>query len=67
MLSTITIKFGQILVYNIICSCSSKDIQKMHSVLFTNTHHDVTDFVNYRMVKNTKTYILRTGRNFSTK
>ena len=67
MLSTITIKFGQILVYNIICSCSSKDIQKMHPVLFTNTNHDVTDFVNYRMVKNTKIYILRTGHNFSTK
>ena len=36
-------------------------VQKIHSkmypVLCTNIHHDVTDFVNHRMVKNTKTWI----------
>ena len=30
---------------------------KMHPVLCTNTHHDVTDLVNHGMVKNTKTWI----------
>ena len=32
-------------------------IQKMHLVLCTNTPHDVTDLVIYRMVKNRKTWI----------
>ena len=32
---------------------------KMHSVLCTNAHHDVTDLVNHGMVKNTKTWISR--------
>ena len=31
----------------------------MHLVSCTNTHHDVTDLVNYRIVKNTKTWISR--------
>ena len=30
---------------------------KIHPVLCTNTHHDVTDLVNHGMVKNTKTWI----------
>ena len=30
---------------------------KMHSVAYTNTHHDVLDLVNHGMVKNTKTWI----------
>ena len=34
-----------------------KIYSKMHSVLCTNTHHDVTDLVNHGMVKNTKTWI----------
>ena len=38
-------------------SCGLKDILKMHPVSCTNTHHDVTDFVNHGMVKNTKTWI----------
>ena len=38
-------------------SCGSKDIFKMHPVLCTNTHHDITDLVNHGMVKNTKTWI----------
>ena len=29
----------------------------MHLVSGTNTHHDVTDFVNHGMVKNTKTWL----------
>ena len=29
----------------------------MHPVLYSNTHHDTTDLVNHRMVKNTKTQI----------
>ena len=29
----------------------------MHLVSCTNTHHDVTDFVDLGMVKNTKTWI----------
>ena len=36
---------------------SSKDIFKMHSVLCTNTYHDVSNLVNHGMVKNTKTWI----------
>ena len=31
----------------------------MHPVSCTNTHHDVTYFVNHGMVKNTKTWIFR--------
>ena len=38
-------------------SCGSKDIQKMHPVSCTNTHHDVTDLVNHEMVENTKILI----------
>ena len=34
-----------------------KIYSKMHPVLCTNTHHDVTDLVNHGMVKNTKTWI----------
>ena len=30
---------------------------KIHPVLCPNTHHDVTDFVKYETVKNTKTWI----------
>ena len=30
-------------------------IQKLHPVSTTNTQHDVKDFVNHEMVKNTKT------------
>ena len=26
----------------------------MHPVSYTNTHHDITDLINHRMVKNTK-------------
>ena len=33
----------------------------MHSVSCTNTHYDVTDFVDHGMVKNTKTWISREG------
>ena len=33
--------------------CGSKDIVNLVSC--TNTHHDVTDLLSYRMVKNTKT------------
>ena len=48
--------------------CGSKDIFQMHPVPCTNTHHDVTDFIKYGMVKNKKTLnILRTEHNFSTK
>ena len=34
-----------------------KIYSKMHLVSCTNTHHDVTDFVDLGMVKNTKTWI----------
>ena len=34
-----------------------KIYSKMHSVLCTNTHHNVTDLVNHGMVKNTKTWV----------
>ena len=34
-----------------------KIYSKMHPVSCTNTHHDVTDFVNHGMVKNTKIWI----------
>ena len=36
-----------------------KIYSKMHLVLCTNTHRDVTDLVNHGMVKNTKTWISR--------
>ena len=38
-------------------SCCSKDYWKIHHVLCTNTHHEVTDLVKQQMVKNTKTWI----------
>ena len=34
-------------------------IQKMHPTSGTNTHHDVTDLVNHRMVKYIKSWIIR--------
>ena len=34
-----------------------KIYSKMHPVTYTNTHHDITDLVNYGMVENTKTWI----------
>ena len=34
-----------------------KIYSKMHPASCTNTYHDVTDLVNHRMVKNTKTWI----------
>ena len=46
-------KFGGLM------SCGSKDILKIHPVLCTNTHHDVTDLVNHERVENTKTWISR--------
>ena len=33
----------------------------MHPVLCTNTYHDVTDFINYGVVKNTKLEYLENG------
>ena len=36
-----------------------KVYSKIHPVLCTNSHHDVTDLVNHGMVKNTKTWISR--------
>ena len=39
-----------------------KKYSKMHPVSYTNTPHDVTDLVNYGMVKNTKT-LISWGRN----
>ena len=42
----------------------------MHLVLCANTHHDVTDLINYGMVNNTKyknLNILKTEHNFFTK
>ena len=36
-----------------------KTYSKMHPVSCTNTHHDVTNLVKHRMVKNTKTWISR--------
>ena len=48
------VKFGDSVIY-------SKDIMvqkiyyNMHPVSCTNTHHDVTDFENHGIVKNTKT------------
>ena len=36
-----------------------KIYSKMHTVWCTNTHDDVSDLVNHRMVKNTKTWISR--------
>ena len=38
-----------------------KIYSKMHSILCTNIHHDVTDLVNHRMVKNTKLEDLENG------
>ena len=40
-------------------SFDSKDMWKMDLVSYTNTHHDVTDFVNRGMVKITKTWLSR--------
>ena len=34
-----------------------KIYSKMHLVLCSNTHHNITDLVNYGIVKNTKTWI----------
>ena len=34
---------------------SKRHIQNLHPVSFANAHHDVTDLVNYGMVKNTIT------------
>ena len=42
-------KFGDLM------SCSSKIYSKVHTVSCTNTHRDVTGFVNHGMVKNIKT------------
>ena len=42
-------KFGDLI------SCGSKDIFKNAPVSCTNTHHEVRDLVNHRMIKNTKT------------
>ena len=45
-----------------------KIYSKMHPAFCTNTHQDVTDFLNYGLVKNTKTWIsLKTEHNFSKK
>ena len=44
-------KFGDLM------SCGSKDNSEMHPVSCFNTHHDVTELVNHRMVENTKTWI----------
>ena len=47
-----------------------KRYSKMHPVLCTNTHHDVTDLVNQGVVNILRLYklnILRTEHNFSTK
>ena len=41
-------KFGDLM------SCGSKDTVKSDLVSCTNTHHDVTDFVNLGIVENTK-------------
>ena len=38
---------------------AQKIYSKMYLVSCTNTHHDVTDLVNYEIVKNTKTWISR--------
>ena len=40
-------------------SCGSKDILKMHPVLCTNTHYDVTDFKNHGMVESTTILITK--------
>ena len=34
----------------------------MHSVSCTNTHPDITDFVNQGIIKNTRTWISRQGK-----
>ena len=47
-------------------SCGSKDVFKMHSVSFTNTHYDVTDLINHGMVKKPLNTLM-TEHNFSTK
>ena len=40
----------------------------MHSVSWTNTHHDITDLVNHGMVKKHKnSNIMRTEYSFATK
>ena len=36
---------------------AQKIYSKMHPAFCTNTHHDVTDLLNYVLVKNTKTWI----------
>ena len=47
------------------CGCGSKKYSKMHPVSCTDTHHNVTDFVNHGMVKNTKTWISWKRKTFS--
>ena len=39
-------KFGALM------HCGSKGYSKMHPALYTNTHHDVKDLENHKMVKN---------------
>ena len=47
----------QLAEFGDLMSCGSKIYSKMHPVLCTNTHHDVTDLVNHVMVKTTKSWI----------
>ena len=44
-------------------SCASKDIFKNKPCLMTDTHHGILDLVNHRVVKNTKTYNMKTKHN----
>ena len=44
----------QLTQYGRLMSCGSKDIFKNAPCLCSNTHRDITDLVNYAMVKNTK-------------
>ena len=47
----------QLAKFGVLMSCGSKYISKNAPLSCTNTDHDVTDLVNHRMFKNTKTSI----------
>ena len=42
----------QLTKFGALMHCGSKDYSKMHPALYTNTHHDVKDLENHKMVKN---------------
>ena len=59
---------GRLPKFDDLISCGSKDIYlKMHPVSWADTHHDVTDLLNHRMVKMQKVKHRENGTEFFNK